>query len=131
MKSPLHILHLEDDASDAELIQTTLRTEDIACEIERVETRKDFTAKLTQGGFDIILSDLAMPTFDGVSALEFAQKQCRDVPFIFVSGSVGEELAIDSLKSARTTFSKTAGGAVHRGAKNGGGDWPARRRRGA
>jgi signal transduction histidine kinase len=104
MKSPLHILHLEDNASDAELVRVALQSEDITCEIERVDTRGDFTAKLTQGGFDIILSDFALPAFDGASALEFAQKQCRDVPFIFVSGTIGEELAIDSLKSGATDY---------------------------
>src|SRR5579871_633957 len=104
MKSPLRILHLEDDPADATLVQAALEAEQIACEVERVETRKDFTARLERGGFDLIFSDFALPAFDGMSALEYARKQYRDVPFIFVSGTMGEELAIDSLKNGATDY---------------------------
>src|SRR5579859_3045061 len=104
MKSPLHILHLEDDPNDAALVRSTLEAGGITCAIALVQTRDDFVAALKRGSFDLILSDFALPAFDGMSALKFAHKQYRDVPFIFVSGTMGEELAIDSLKSGATDY---------------------------
>jgi two-component system cell cycle sensor histidine kinase/response regulator CckA len=104
MKSPLHVLYLEDDPNDAALVLSTLKTEGIVCEAKRVETREDFIAAIEHGGFDIIFSDFALPTFDGIAALEITQKQCPDVPFILVSGTLGEDLAIESLKSGATDY---------------------------
>jgi len=104
MKSPLHVLYLEDDPNDAALVLSTLKTEGIVCEAKRVETRDDFIAAIEHDGFDIILSDFALPTFDGIAALKLAQKQCPDVPFILVSGTLGEDLAIESLKSGATDY---------------------------
>src|SRR5499426_2947657 len=96
MPSPLRILHLEDDLRDAELLQAKLETEDILCYVIRVETQADFCAGLEQGGFDLILADYTLPSFDGLSALKIALEQCPDVPFIFVSGTLGEEVAIEA-----------------------------------
>ena len=77
MKSPLRILHLEDDLLDAELIKSTLEGEGIACKIFRVETRNDFVAAVDRGGFDIIFADYSLPGFDGLSALAIAKKDAR------------------------------------------------------
>src|SRR6202451_2436375 len=104
MKSPLHVLYLEDDPNDAALVLSTLKTEGIVCEAKRVETRDDFIAAIEHDGFDLILSDFALPTFDGIAALELAQKQCPNVPFILVSGTLGEDVAIESLKSGATDY---------------------------
>jgi signal transduction histidine kinase len=104
MKSPLHILHLEDDPNDAKLVQSTLKAAGIAYEITRVETQDDFVAALERGGIDLILSDYTLPKFDGVSAFEIAHTIQPDVPFIFVSGTLGEERAIDSLKGGATDY---------------------------
>ncbi len=104
MKSPLHILHLEDDPNDVTLAQATLETGGIRCALLRVETRADFVAALEQGDFNLILSDYSLPTFDGLSALDLARVRCPDVPFILVSGTLGEELAIDSLKRGATDY---------------------------
>jgi two-component system cell cycle sensor histidine kinase/response regulator CckA len=104
MKSPLHILHLEDDQNDADLVVSTLQAEGIACQAKRVETRADFAAALEHGGFDVIFSDFALPAFDGMSALEMARKQCPDAPFILISGTLGEDLAIESLKNGATDY---------------------------
>jgi CheY-like chemotaxis protein len=68
MKSPLHILHLEDDPKDAELIQSTLEAKGIACETTCVQNQDDFVAALEQGGIDLILSDFSLPAFDGLFA---------------------------------------------------------------
>ena len=73
MKSPLRILQLEDDPRDAELVQEKLASDGNTCEVTRVETEADFIASLEQGGFDLILADYSLPSFDGVSALKLAQ----------------------------------------------------------
>jgi PAS domain S-box-containing protein len=104
MTSPLRILHLEDDPTDAELVQSTLITEGIAGTVVQVNNRADFLAALGRGGFDIILADYSLPSFDGISALAIAKEMCPDIPFIFVSGALGEELAIETLKSGATDY---------------------------
>jgi PAS domain S-box-containing protein len=102
MKSPLRILFLEDDPKDAELVQQTLASDGISCYVTRVETEADFIASLEQGGFDLILADYTLPSFDGLSALKIAQQGCPHVPLIFVSGTLGEEVAIEALKIGAT-----------------------------
>jgi PAS domain S-box-containing protein len=104
MRHPLRILSVEDDPKDTELIQDLLATEDIACEVTRVDTQTALLASLEQGGIDLILADYSLPSFDGISALKFAMKACPDVPFIFVSGTLGEEVAIEALKIGATDY---------------------------
>jgi PAS domain S-box-containing protein len=104
MRHPLRILSIEDDPKDTELIQDLLETEDIACEVTRVDTQAALLASLERGGIDLILSDYTLPSFDGISALKFAMKACPDVPFIFVSGTLGEEVAIEALKIGATDY---------------------------
>ena len=104
MKAQLRILYLEDDPKDAELVQETLAGDGIACELTRVETQADFIASLEQGGFDLVLADHTLPTFDGMSALSIAQRNWPDLPFIFVSGTLGEEVATEALKVGATDF---------------------------
>jgi signal transduction histidine kinase/DNA-binding response OmpR family regulator len=100
----LRILHLEDDPRDAELVQEALETIGMVCDITRVETRADFAASLERGGFDVILADYVLPSFDGMSALKAAQQRRPDVPFIFVSGTLGEEVAVEALKIGATDY---------------------------
>jgi signal transduction histidine kinase len=104
MKSPLHILHLEDDPNDSALVQSTLKDGGISCTTTRVQTEKDFVAALESGGIDLILSDYTMPTFDGLSALKIAHAAQPGLPVIFVSGTLGEERAIESLRSGATDY---------------------------
>jgi PAS domain S-box-containing protein len=104
MRDPLRILSIEDDPKDAELIQDLLETEGIVCEVTRVDTQAALLASLEQGGIDLILADYSLPSFDGISALKFAMKACPDVPFIFVSGTLGEEVAIEALKIGATDY---------------------------
>jgi PAS domain S-box-containing protein len=101
---PLRILYLEDDPGDGELVQATLEGEGIACHITRVETRADFVAALEQGGIDLILADYTLPAFDGMSALKISNTMCPEIPFIFVSGTLGEEVAIEALKMGATDY---------------------------
>ena len=102
--SPLHILLLEDDARDAELVQELLELEQFVCEITHVEDRGGFVAALKLGGIDLILADFSLPSFDGLSALKLAIEECPEVPFIFVSGTLGEEVAIEALKIGATDY---------------------------
>src|SRR3979490_2232549 len=104
MRNPLRILSIEDDPKDAKLIQDLLETEGIACEVTRVDTEAARLASVERGGIDLILSDYTLPSFDGISALKFAMKACPDVPFIFVSGTLGEEVAIEALKIGATDY---------------------------
>src|SRR6202163_1456986 len=104
MPHPLRILSIEDDPKDAELIRDLLETEGIVCEVTRVDTEAALLAFIEQGGIGLILSDYTLPSFDGISALKFATKTCPDVPFIFVSGTLGEEVAIEALKIGATDY---------------------------
>lgn len=104
MNQPLRILSVEDDPKDTQLIQDLLQSENIACEMTRVETEAELVASLEQGGIDLILADYTLPAFDGISALKLVTKACPDVPFIFVSGTLGEEVAIEALKIGATDY---------------------------
>jgi PAS domain S-box-containing protein len=104
MPHPLRILSIEDDPSDTKLIQDLLETESIVCEVTRVDTQAALLASIEQGGIDLILADYTLPSFDGISALKLAMKLCPEVPFIFVSGTLGEEVAIEALKIGATDY---------------------------
>jgi signal transduction histidine kinase len=102
MKSPLVILHLEDDPHDATLVQYALETAGIDCAITLVQTRDDFVSKLEGDQIDLVLSDFSLPVFDGLSAARLVRTSCPTVPFILISGSLGEDVIIDSFKSGVT-----------------------------
>jgi PAS domain S-box-containing protein len=104
VKTPLRILLLEDDPQDAKLIQDLLETDHFVCEITCVQTRAEFLAALKSGRIDLILADYQLPSFDGISALELARSERHDLPFIFVSGMIGEEAAIDALRFGATDY---------------------------
>jgi two-component system cell cycle sensor histidine kinase/response regulator CckA len=102
--SVLRILHLEDNALDAELLLTTLRDAEILCTAVRVDSKQDFVAALNRDAYDLIISDFSLPSFDGKSALEIARQRCPETPFIFVSGTLGEEAAVDMLLAGATDY---------------------------
>ena len=104
MTSPLRILLLEDDPIDAALIQELLEANNIACEVMRVQTRTEYLSGLEDSAIDLILADYKPPSFDGLSALKLAQKVRPGLPFIFVSGTLGEEVAIEALKIGATDY---------------------------
>ena len=104
MKTPLRLLHLEDDPVDAELITTTLMEGNIPCQTQLVDTRQAFVAALKEGRMDLILADYSIPGFDGMTALTLARQHCPDVPFLFVSATIGEELAIDAMHQGATDY---------------------------
>src|ERR1700687_2023595 len=104
MRHPLRIVSVEDDPKDAGLIQDLFEAEGILCEITRVDTQASLLDLLKRGGVDVILADYTLPSFDGISALKLAIQVCPDVPFIFVSGTLGEEVAIEALKLGATDY---------------------------
>jgi len=104
MKSKLRILHLEDDPRDSEIVESLLADEGVACELIRVSTRDQFRSAIEQESFDLILADYALPSFDGMSALAIALSQRPTVPFILLSGTAGEEVAAESVKSGATDY---------------------------
>ncbi|HXG30108.1 MAG TPA: response regulator [Thermodesulfobacteriota bacterium] len=104
MKPPLKILHLEDNPDDAELIRSMLMKEGIVCDVVRVENQRDFLTALEQGQIDLVLSDYSLPSLDGISALKMMRERYPDLPFIFVSGVIDEELAIETIKSGATDY---------------------------
>ncbi|WP_236021771.1 SpoIIE family protein phosphatase [Geomesophilobacter sediminis] len=100
----LRILHLEDDPMDAELVLATLSAAGLEVDVHLVSQREEFVLALSRGGIDLILADFALPSFDGMSALLIVRGQYPDLPFVFVSGKLGEEAAIESLKSGATDY---------------------------
>ena len=101
---PLRILSLEDEPNDAELILELLEADGIACELLRVDTQTAFQASLKQGEIDLILADYTLPSFDGLSALQLAMTLRPEAPFIFVTGTLGDEVAIEALKVGATDY---------------------------
>ncbi len=103
-RAPLRILHLEDDAADRELIRRTLEAEAITCDITTACSRDEFETALRSGSFDLILTDYTLPGFDGAGALQLAQQLRPELPYIFVSGTIGEDRAIESVKRGATDY---------------------------
>lgn len=103
-KHALCVLHLEDSPTDRELVQELFAADGLACQFQTVETRAAFEAALDKGEFDLVLSDFSLPGFDGMTALALAQQRRPQVPFIFISGVMGEERAIESLKNGATDY---------------------------
>jgi DNA-binding NtrC family response regulator len=101
---PIHILMLEDDAADAELTKFTLRKGGLQFSSSRAETREEYLEELERHPPTLILSDYSLPGFDGHAALTIAQGRYPDTPFIFVTGTMGEEVAIETLKSGATDY---------------------------
>ncbi|MDD5629939.1 MAG: response regulator [Elusimicrobia bacterium] len=100
----LRILMLEDDLSDAELSARALRQAGLKFSLRRTEDREAFAKALQDAPPDLLLVDYNLPSINGLEALDIARERCPDVPFIFVSGTMGEELAIDTLKRGATDY---------------------------
>lgn len=104
MKEELKIIILEDVQYDVELMEYELRREGIKFVSKQVEIEEDFIKWLNTFKPDVILADHSLPKFDGVSALEIAKRISPEVPFIFVSGKIGDEFAVDMLKKGATDY---------------------------
>ena len=103
-KPPQRILLLEDSAADAALVQDILEADGLHCDVVRVQARAEFIGALEERRWDLILADYSLPSFDGLSALQLALSARPDLPFIFVSGTLGEEVAIEALKIGATDY---------------------------
>lgn len=104
MKQALNILHIEDSKEDSELIYRLLLSNGFECQITRVETRPQVFDALEKSSFDLILSDCKLPNFSGLRALEIAHALKPETPFVFISGTIGEETAIESLRNGATDY---------------------------
>lgn len=100
----LRVLVLEDSVLDYELLCEQLTDAGYDLLVKRVETEKDFRHSLLEGCYDIILSDFTLPAFNAFAALKISNELCPQVPFICVSGSIGEETAIDLLKQGAVDY---------------------------
>jgi len=100
----VRVLHLEDNENDRLLVEEMMRADGLDCEFTAVQTRDALEASLHQGGFDLILSDYSMPSFDGMSGLAMAHEMSPKTPFIFFSGTIGEESAVNSLKKGAVDY---------------------------
>src|SRR6266850_7467556 len=104
MRTPLNLLVLDDNALDAELEVSELRRSGYDCDWRRVQTRDEFTAALDKADFELILADYNLPDFDGLSALRMLRERDLQIPFILISGTLGEERAIESVKTGATDY---------------------------
>jgi PAS domain S-box-containing protein len=101
---PLLILHLEDDPTDVRLVADALREAQVRAQITAVEDRPSLVAALENGQFDLILADYKLPGFDGLEALKLWRARWPFRPFLFVTGSMGEDLAVESLRCGATDY---------------------------
>jgi two-component system cell cycle sensor histidine kinase/response regulator CckA len=104
MKQTLNILHIEDSKEDSELITRLLINNGFKCQVTRVETRPEVFDELERNSYDLILADCKLPDFSGLRALEIAHALKPEIPFVFVSGTIGEETAIESLRNGATDY---------------------------
>ena len=102
--SSVRVLHLEDNAIDGDLVAEFLRADGLSCQVDRVWTREAFAQALAAGGYHLILADHQLPSFDGEAALALAREAAPLLPFVFVSGTLGEEVAVDALKHGATDY---------------------------
>lgn len=104
MKKEIRILLLEDETADAELVKFALREGGLPCTLQRVDSREEFVHELETHPPDLVLSDYSLPSMDGYAALKILQEKRPEVPLIFVTGTLGEERAIETLKRGATDF---------------------------
>jgi PAS domain S-box-containing protein len=101
---PIRILHLEDSPADAQLVQVMLHKAKVKFEYFFADNEKDFISFLENEEIDIILSDYHLPDYNGTEALLFAKSKYPLIPFVFVSGTMGEDVAIESLLNGATDY---------------------------
>jgi DNA-binding NtrC family response regulator len=104
MNSRLRLLHLEDDPDYCDLVQSLLAEEGYQVEIVLADDRAGFEAALAPEKFDLILADYLLPTYNGLEALRVARAKCPETPFLLVSGTIGEQAAIESLRCGATDY---------------------------
>ncbi len=100
----LQVLLVEDSPDDAVFVERALRRHGFDLLLERVETAEGMAAALESRPWDIVLSDFTMPRFSGLAAFDLLRSKALDIPFIFVSGTVGEEVAVHAMKLGASDY---------------------------
>jgi hypothetical protein len=103
-RPPLRVLHLEDNRDYSALVGSKLAAEGLAAELLCVDKRADFESALDRGDYDLIIADYSLPDYDGVQAMKYARQKTPDTPILLVSGTIGEEAAIESLRAGATDY---------------------------
>ncbi len=101
---PIRILHLEDNRQDAELIRDRLDEDGLPFTLTHVATKDDFELAITGGKFDVVLCDYNIPGYDGIAALACARARHPHTPVLLISGSLGEEAAVECLHLGATDY---------------------------
>jgi two-component system cell cycle sensor histidine kinase/response regulator CckA len=104
ISASIRVLHLEDTDADHILVREMLSVEGLPCEFQLARNREEFETAVQHCKFDLIISDFSLPSYDGLRALALAEEWQKDVPFIFFSGTIGEETAVESLKTGATDY---------------------------
>src|SRR5256885_3682971 len=104
MTEPLRILLAEDSETDAELVQRELKRGGLDFQSRRVQTESDFRRELDEFQPHLVISDFSMPQFNGREALAIARESGADIPFIFISGTIGENVAVDMMKAGADDY---------------------------
>src|SRR5438105_3037710 len=103
-RKSVRILYVEDDYNDRHLVARALLRDGLHCEFVYATTKTEFMEALGHFKFDLILSDFTLPSFSGTAALALAKAAQPEVPFLFVSGTIGEERAVETLKSGAKDY---------------------------
>ncbi len=103
-KRRVRVLHLEDNENDHLLVAETLSANELVCEFTLAKSREEFEAALRRAEYDLIISDFTLPSYDGLTALSLAQELHPETPFVFFSGSIGEDIAVDSLQHGAVDY---------------------------
>jgi PAS domain S-box-containing protein len=101
---PLRILHLEDNPADTVLVRDQFANDELAADVRNVATREEFIRALEEGHWDLVIADYKIPGYNGLDALKRVRKTCPNLPFILMSGTIGEQAAIESLKAGATDY---------------------------
>lgn len=104
MGQPLRLLIVEDSEDDAALAVRHLKRAGYDVVFQRVDTAEAFAAALAAGAWDLVLGDYSMPHFSGTAALQSLRESGQDIPFIFVSGTIGEDVAVNAMKSGASDY---------------------------
>jgi PleD family two-component response regulator len=103
-RKPISVLLVEDSETDADLLVRALRQADYEPRYEMVQTGKEMEKALRVGGWDIILSDWVLPDFSGLEALQMYQRSGAKIPFIIVSGRIGEEATVEAMRAGADDY---------------------------
>ena len=104
MENAIKILHLEDNPNDSLLVQTLLKKPNVNFEYFFTDNEVDYISILQNQNIDLILSDYNLPDYNGLEALVYARKNYPDIPFVFLSVTIGEAAAIESLLNGATDY---------------------------